>query len=86
MTCRTCGESKRHGGTARFCVLYGIIIRADHPGCKYYIKGGKTNERTDEERCEGQAEGPGSGQDQPEDECHRVRAWEYAELAAGADR
>ena len=61
MTCRTCEESKRHG-TARFCVLYGIYIRADHPGCKYH-KGGKQHEGTDEERCEGQAEGPGSGQD-----------------------
>ena len=54
MSCRNCEESKRHGENAVYCVLYGIVIRANYPGCKYDT-GGKKDEKTSETDRKGEA-------------------------------
>lgn len=35
-TCQTCTETKPFNQGNRFCLLYGITVRNEHPECKYY--------------------------------------------------
>ena len=48
MTCRECGNSKKGSGNGIYCLMFGIMMRDGHEGCKYFTgkeEGNDTTER-----------------------------------------
>ena len=49
-TCGRCRESRRNSEKGVYCVLFGIMLLANHEGCKYYHKEETNHEQTDDHR------------------------------------
>ena len=46
-TCQTCTETKPFNQGNRFCLLYGITVRNEHPACRYHAGEKKAEKRLD---------------------------------------
>ena len=48
LNCGNCGSSKKNSQDGVYCLLFGIMIRGKHEGCKYHRgKSGANDTRTE---------------------------------------